>query len=108
MMKTTLNSIAFTAAVAARHRSHGRQRRAGALLDRRQDLDDAPLDVVQRAVRLFAEVGGEQDQGDYDEQREDCTSSANLLVMHVMSVSKMLLRATSVPVRNLVPAAPVA
>jgi hypothetical protein len=51
---------------------------------------------VQGTARRLAEVDGQQYQGNADEQPEYCSSPANLLVMHVMRVSKTLLRANSV------------
>ena len=62
----------------------------GALLDRRKDLDDPPLDVVQRAICGLAEVGGQQDQRNDDEQRENRAPSPYLLVMHEIEISKKL------------------
>ena len=54
------------------------------------------LHVVQRAGRRLAEIGGEQDQGDADQQREHCASPANLFVMHELRVSKFAPNAPSV------------
>ena len=56
-----------------------RQDRAGSLLDRREDLDDAPLNRVQGAGWRLAEVVGEKDQGDDDEHNQNCSSPSNLL-----------------------------
>ena len=66
----------------------GLERAAGALLDRRDDLEDAALDGVQAAAGRLAEVGGQEDQGADDEQREHCPPPANRLVVHVTAVSK--------------------
>src|SRR5207248_8707308 len=72
------------------------ERLARALLERREHLDDPALNRVQRASWRLAEVGGQQDQGNGDEQRELCAPPANLLVVHEVRVSKVLLRAASV------------
>src|SRR5205085_4577645 len=64
------------------------ERAARALLYRREHRDDAALHAVQRAPGRLAEVGGQQDQGDDDEQYEDCTATTNLLVVHGWSGSK--------------------
>ncbi len=45
----------------------------------------------------LAEVGGQQDQGNADEQHENRAPSPDLLVMHEMEISKLLLSATSAP-----------
>jgi len=45
---------------------------------------------VQRTAGGFAEVGGEQNQGDDDEQSEHCAPPSNLFVMHEIRVLKVL------------------
>src|SRR5205814_4667070 len=64
------------------------ERAAGALLDRRDDLEHAALDGVQATARRLAEVGSEEDQGAGDEQCEHCPPAADGLVVHVTAVSK--------------------
>ena len=54
--------------------------------------DDAALHAVQRTLRRLAEIGSEEDQGDDDQQREHRSAPSNLFVMHVVRVSKVLLR----------------
>ena len=70
--------------------AHGLERPARPLLDRGDDLDDAPLHGVQPAAGGLAEVGGEEDQGAGDKQSEDCPASADRLVVHVESVTQSL------------------
>ena len=64
---------------------------------------------MQRAGGRLAEVRGEENQGDRNERDENRPSPPNLLVMHVVVVSKIVPDDLSVPVPTyLVPTAPVA
>jgi hypothetical protein len=47
---------------------------------------------VQRSAIRLAEVPGEEDQGNEDEQREDRAPAPDLLVMHEGMFSKVELR----------------
>src|SRR5581483_8487818 len=88
----------------ARDVAHRLERLGGPFLDRREDLDDAALHGVQRAARGLAEVGGQQDQGNGNEQPEDRSPAPYLLVVHETSVSKVLGSASA----GLIPTSPIA
>ena len=62
----------------------------GALLDRSEHLHRTALDAVQAAGAGFAEVGGEQDQRERDEDGQDRPASPHRFVVHAESVSKMV------------------
>jgi hypothetical protein len=47
---------------------------------------------VQRTARRFAEVFGQKDQGDDNEQRQNGAPSSNLLSLHWMRASKVSAR----------------
>jgi hypothetical protein len=62
--------------------AHGLQRIVGAVLDWRDHGQEAALHGVQPAARRLAEVCGQQDQGEHDEQRENQAPPPNRLVIH--------------------------
>ena len=92
--------------------AHRLERLARALLRSARAPRPRPAGRCAAGSRRLAEVGGEQDQGDGDEQREDRSPPPDLLVMHVVLspgewvVAPACRRAPGHG--NLVPTAPVA
>ncbi len=74
---------------------NGLERAVGALLDRREHLQHPALERVQAAAGRLAEVGGQEDQRERDEQSEDRPPPADRLLVHVGAVSKSLPRRAS-------------
>src|SRR4029078_5387980 len=62
----------------------------GTLLDRSEHLHRIALDAVQAAGAGFAEVGGEQDQRERQQDGQDRPASPHRFVVHAESVSKMV------------------
>src|SRR5207248_538060 len=65
-----------------------RKDRARALLDRREDLDDPPLNRVQGTRRRPAKVCRQEDQRRHDERDKRNSSTAYSFVVHGRSLSK--------------------
>ena len=62
--------------------AHGLQRLVGAVLDRRDDRQEVALHAVQAPARRLAEVGGQQQQREHDEQHKHRSSTPDRLVVH--------------------------
>ncbi len=71
--------------------SNGLQRLVGAILDRRDNGQEAALHRVQATARGLPEVGGQQYQGEHDEQCEHRTSAPNRLLIHELGPSEAFI-----------------